>query len=245
MTPFIAILAILEILEDGFWPHLLKLFWKVVDFSTGEEFGFYVAYFVILSYFIEPASSVTRWLEMITKVLAPFQLAKLYVWYWNEAWDSLDNFWAAFTLAAVSTSVLTSLIMTAPHASVLSFLNRWVYAVVFLLTIAEPVGIFLGMLYAVMRTELPRLMKQETVQKGRRRVMQEVIHNRLAWVRQIAMSPVACLILLRQWALKFLWKRTVPAYQDNAVQTDSEDVAYTSLEPLYWRRGSYERVRPT
>ena len=244
MTPFIAILVILEILEDGLWPHLLKLFRKVVDFSSGDELRFYAAYFVVLSYFIAPASSVTRWLEMITKVLAPFQLAKLYVWYWNEAWDSLGNFWAAFTLAAVFTSVLTSLVMTAPHASVLSFLNRWVYAIVFLLTIAEPLAAFLGMLYAVVRAELPRLMKQEMVQKGLSGVVQGVMHNRLAWVRQIAMSPVAGLILLRQRIVK-LFRKRAPAYQDNAIHTGSENATYTSLEPLYWRRGSYERVRPT
>jgi len=245
MTPFTAILVISEILEDGLWPHLLKLFWKVVEFSSGNELRFCAAYFVVLSYFIAPASSVTTWLEMITKVLAPFQLAKLYVWYLNEAWDSLGNFWAAFTLAAVFTSVLTSLVMTAPHASVLSFLNRWVYAVVFLLTIAEPVATFLGRLYAGMRAELPRLMKQEMVQKGLSGVVQGVMRNRLVWVRQIAMSPVVGLILLRQWILKSFRKRAAPAYQDNAIQTGSEDVTYTSLEPLYWRRGSYERVRPT
>jgi hypothetical protein len=245
MTPFIAILAILEILEDGLWPHLLKLFRKIVDFSSGNELRFYAAYFVVLSYIIAPASSVTRWLETITKVLAPFQVVKLYVWYWNEAWDSLGDFWAAFTLAAAFTSVLTSLVMTAPHASVLSFLNRWVYAIVFLLTIAEPVATFLGMLYAVVRAELPRLMKQEMVQKGLSGVVQGVMHNRLAWVWQITMSPVASLILLRQWILKLFRKRAAPAYQDNAVQMASEDATHTSLEPLYRRRGSYERVRPT
>ena len=182
---------------------------------------------------------------MITKVLAPLQMTKLYVWYWNEAWDSLGDFWAAFALAAVSTSVLTSLVMTAPHASVLSFLNRWVYAVVFLLTIAEPVGNFLSMLFAVTTAELPRLMKQEMVQKGLSGVVQEAIHSRSAWVRQIAMFPIARLVLLRQWVLKFLRKRAAPAYQDKAVQTDSEDVTCTYREHLYWRIGSYERVRPT
>jgi hypothetical protein len=63
---------------------LLKLFRKVVNFSMGKVFGFYAAYFIVLSYFIVPASSVTGRPEMITKVPAPFQMAKLYVWYWNE-----------------------------------------------------------------------------------------------------------------------------------------------------------------
>jgi hypothetical protein len=135
--------------------------------------------------------------------MAPFiitlaTLEILYVWYWNDLWDSLSGFWAAFALAAVSTSLLTSLVMTAPHASVLLFLNRWVYAVVFLLAIAETVGKFLGMLYGVTRAELPRLIKQGTVQKGVGGVVQEVTHNRLAWVRQIAMSPIARLVLLHQ-----------------------------------------------
>jgi hypothetical protein len=46
--------------------------------------------------------------------------------------------------------------------------------------IAEIVGKVLGMLYAVMRAESPRLMEQGTVQKGLSGIAQEVTHNRLA-----------------------------------------------------------------
>jgi hypothetical protein len=231
MTPFVAVLAFLEILEDGLWPQLPKLFWKIVDFSTGEVFKFYAIWFLALSYFIFPASSVTKWLEMITIILAPFQVSRLYTWYRDEAWDRLGDRWAASTLSAVSIIVLISLIMTAPHASVLVFLNRWVYATVFVLAVAEPVRTFLGMLYYDFRTILSQLMRQEMVQRGFGHVGQEVVQNRLAWIWQI--------ILFRNWA--------APAYKDNAVQTDGVDVRHKGPEPvrLEWqRRGSYERVRP-
>src|SRR2546423_2930252 len=88
-TPFIAVLAILEILENGLWPHVPKLLWKLVDFCTGDTFQLWAGIFLADAYFVAPASSATRWLEKIAKVLAPFQVAKLYSWYRYEAWDRL------------------------------------------------------------------------------------------------------------------------------------------------------------
>jgi hypothetical protein len=77
VTPFFAILAILEALEDCLWPHLPRVFWKIFDFSTREAFTFYALYFLFLSYFVAPVSSVTKWVKTTTKMFAPFQVARL------------------------------------------------------------------------------------------------------------------------------------------------------------------------
>jgi hypothetical protein len=67
---------------------------------------------LVFSYFVVPVSSVNTWLDVIAKVLAPFQVAKMYIWYRDDAWDRLGDFWAVFWLSAVSTSILKSLVMT-------------------------------------------------------------------------------------------------------------------------------------
>jgi hypothetical protein len=292
MTPFFAILAILEALEDNLWPHLPKIFWEIVDFSTGEVFRFYAMYFLFLSYFVAPVSSVTKWLETITKIFAPFQVARLYIWYRDEAWNRLGDFWAVFALNAVSTSILTSLIMAEPQLSVLSFLNRWVYAIVFILSVAEPIWTFLGALYYDIKTALPQVRRQEMVQKGFGRAGQEVLQNRLAQIWQVAhfrtrTEPTHNVGVVQTSIADRPLGRLASAYRDTAVQASSEDIlqsraagahrdseiqagdmdpppirkapmrqgsvvqtdraglGYAGKPAIRWRRGSYERVRPT
>ena len=283
-TPFIVILPILEILEDGLLPHVPKLFWKIVDFCTGEGFKLYAVCFLAAAYLVAPAFSVKRWLEIITKILAPFQAVKLYTWYMDEAWDMLGDFWAPVTFATFITLVLTSLFMNAPHVSVLSFLNRWVYAILFILTIAEPTWTLLGLLYAYTRTGLPRVMRQDMVQRGSGRVGQDAVQNRLASIPQIRLAalkrseqllhdrlrnrstPPRRDSAVQTGNVEALRGQTAPAYpdsamqtgssdvprnqtaaayQDSALQTGREDVRYAGQSPVRWRRGSYERRRPT
>lgn len=159
MSHFFLTLAILEILEDGVWHHLQKLFWNIVKLSTSDAFKFLAVYILVFSYFVAPVSSVNTWLEVITKVLAPFQVAKMYIWYRDDAWDRLGDFWAVFWLSAVSTSILTSLVMTASHVSVLSFLNWWLWAIALILTAAEAVSNSLWALCCDLRSAPPRLTR--------------------------------------------------------------------------------------
>jgi hypothetical protein len=231
-------------------PLLLKLFWKTIDFSTGEVFKFYAMCFPLLSYFVAPASSVNKWLEIITKIVKPFQVARLRTWCRDEGWDRIGDFWAVFTLSTASNSILMSLIMTAPHVSVLSFLNRWVYAIVFILSVVEPVRSFLNRLYYEIRYALPRSRRQEMVQKGFGRVEKEVIKNRLAWIWQAALSRDRAAPGLRDSAVRTSnaivprsratsvgqaravqaggadapRSRAAPTYQDHAVHTSSEEI---------------------
>lgn len=248
MTPFITILAILEAMEDGHWPQLSKLFWKMVDISTGQVFKFYAMYFLLLSYFVAPASSVNKWLEIITKMVAPFQVAQLYTWYLDEAWDRLGDFWAVFTLSAVSTSILTSLIMTAPHGSVFSFLNRWVYAIVFILSVAELVQSFLGALYYEIGYALPRLRRQEMVQNGFSRVrqVQEIVKTWLVWIWQAALSrdrgaPASRDSIIQASNTNGPQSWATSVYQDTSVHANRADDPRSRAAPTSQDRGVHTK----
>ena len=235
MTPFFVILAILEALEDSFWPTMPKLFWKAVDFSTREVFKFYAGFFLLLAICVAPASSITKWVETTTKILAPFQVAKLYTWYREEAWDRLGDFWAVVTLSAVSTSVSTSLFMNAPHASVLSFLNWWIYGIVATLTVVEPALSLLGVFYASIRSGLPQVARYETVQSGAGWVKQEAVQNRLAWTPQI---PFEVLKVVKQYVSDISRNQPAPAYEVSPFPTFHVEGPHTSTPPM----DQYSRV---